>query len=481
MKLDKIDITKTVEETEKLLEDEQGISPALKASLKVLLMIVKLLIGRLGLNSSNSSIPPSQDPNREKKPKGKKKNHPGGQKGHQGHILEKVQDPDIVESIPVDFSKLREGTYTDAGYESRQVIDIEISRVVTEYRAEKVQDETGHIYTADFPDGISRPVQYGMSVKAHAVYLSQYQLIPYHRVEEHFEDWLTIPLSKGSVYNFNLEAFRKLEWFLKILRLKLASAEFLHVDETGINVGGKGHWLHCVSNLSWTYYYPHEKRGSEAMDEMGILPVFKGLLCHDHWKPYYNYDCTHCLCNAHHLRELQRAREMDRHEWAARMKQLLLEASQAVIRANGQLDLKASRNYRTRYRKILEEAEIECPPPDESQRKKGQRGRMKRSKSRNLLERLKSFEDDVLRFMEIEVVEFTNNQGERDIRMMKVQQKISGCFRSMKGAKIHARIKSYLSTCLKNEVGSREALELLFKGRLPAFVVRAGEKMNLLD
>ena len=213
------------------------------------------------------------------------------------------------------------------------------------------------------------------------------------------------------------------------------------------------------------------------MDEMGILPNFKGLLCHDHWKPYYNYDCTHCLCNAHHLRELQRAWEMDKQDGASKMKQLLLEASQAVIQAKGQLTPKEVKKYRMRYRKILKVAEIECPPPDESLRKKGQRGRLKRSKSRNLLERLKSFEDDVLRFMEIEIVEFTNNQGERDIRMMKVQQKISGCFRSMKGAEIHARIKSYLSTCLKNDVGSREALELPFKGELPDFVIQAGEKL----
>ncbi len=137
-----------------------------------------------------------------------------------------------------------------------------------------------------------------------------------------------------------------------------------------------------------------------------------------------------------------------------------------------------AKKFRIRYRKIVEEAEIGRPPPDESQRKKGQRGRMKRSKSRNLLERLKNFEDDVPRFMEDDIVAFTNNQAERDIRMMKVQQKISGCFRSMKGAMIHSRIKSYLSTCLKNGVGSREALELLFYGKLPDFVIHASENLH---
>ncbi len=320
MKLDKIDITASVEETEKLLENEREISPALKASLKVLLLVVKLMVERLGLNSSNSSIPPSQDPNRKKKDKAKKRKKSGGQKGHSGSTLQQISDPDIIEDIEINFSNLPGGSYNDAGFESRQVIDIEISRIVTEYRAQKVQNETGHFYTADFPKGVTRPVQYGGSVKAHSVYLSQYQLIPYNRVEEHFRDWLNISISQGSIYNFNLEAFRKLELFEKLLKLQLVRSDFLHVDETGINIGGKGHWLHCVSNAFWTCYYPHSRRGTEAMDQMGILPIFEGILCHDHWKPYYNYDCTHSLCNAHHLRELQRAWEMDKQEWANEMK-----------------------------------------------------------------------------------------------------------------------------------------------------------------
>ena len=386
-----------------------------------------------------------------------------------------MTDLEEIKDLPLDLSKLPKGTYRNAGYEDRQVIEIEISRLVTEYRAQRLMDENGRIHTAEFPKGVTRPVQYGKSVRAHAVYISQYQLIPYNRVEEHFTDWLRIPISAGSIYNFNLEAFNKLELFERILKSQLIQSKFLHVDETGINVNGKGHWLHYVSNLLWTYYFPHKKRGNEAMDQMGILPNFKGLLCHDHWKPYYNYDCTHCLCNAHHLRELERAWEMDEQKWANEMKKLLLDASQAVVDASGQLAPKDARKYRERYRIILERAEITCPPPDESLRKKGQRGRLKRSKSRNLLEQLKNFEDDVLRFMNVEIVAFSNNQGERDIRMMKVQQKISGCFRSMEGAHIHSRIKSYLSTCMKNGVGSREALELLFRGELPQFIIEACE------
>lgn len=478
MKLENIDITAVINETKELLETEQGIPPVLEVNLRTLLPAVTLLVERLSLNSQNSSIPPSADPNRDKKDKKKDEKKPGGQKEHEGRTLRKVDNPEVIEKISIDRSKLPDGDYKPAGYESRQVIEINISRVVTEYRAEVLKNEKGTLFTADFPKGVLRSVQYGNSVKAHSVYSSQYQLIPYNRLEEHFRDWMGIPISSGSIYNFNLDAFSKLEDFEEILKSRLLELDFLNVDETGINIGGKRHWLHCVSDPLWTYYYPHEKRGNEAMDEMGILPYFKGYLCHDHWKPYYTYDCIHCLCNAHHLRELQRAWEVDEHEWAKELQSLLLEISRAVGDALGQLLPKDVGKFRSRYRRILEKAETECPPPDESQRKKGQRGRLKRSKSRNLLERLKNFEDDVLRFMEVKIVDFTNNRGERDIRMMKVQQKISGCFRSMKGAKIHSRIKSYLSTCKKNGVGSREALELLFNGNLPDFVNQVAEKLN---
>lgn len=180
MKLEKFDITATVKETEKLLENEQGLSHALRANLKVMLLIVTLLAERLGLNSSNSSIPPSRDPNREKKDKGKNDKKPGGQKGHKAHTLQKVEDPDFIKELPIDLSKLPKGKYKNVGFESHQIIEIDISRVVTEYRAEIVEDENGYRYIAEFPKGLKRPVQYGMSVKAHAVYLSQYQLIPYN-------------------------------------------------------------------------------------------------------------------------------------------------------------------------------------------------------------------------------------------------------------------------------------------------------------
>lgn len=428
MKIESIDVEAAIENTRTLLDNDPDVSPSLKSAIEVLLMLVTVLVNKLGLNSRNSSKPPSSDPNRKKKRKESGVRKAGGQKGHVGTTLRKFDTPDQIENIPVDRRTLPRGSYKDVGYESRQVVDIEISRVVTEYRAQILEDANGKRYTASFPEGVSRPVQYGIDVKVHSVYMSQYQLVPYKRIEEDFQDQVGIPISSGTVFNFNYDAYHKLEAFEAIVKSKLIESGLCHADETGININGKRVWLHCVSNPLWSYYLPHEKRGLEAMQDMGVLPHFKGVLCHDHWKPYFRLDCQHALCNAHHLRELERAWDQDKQEWARDMKDLLLQINQTVDDAGGQLEPAESRKFRQTYRELLDKAEIECPPPDESKRI-NKRGRIKRSKARNLLERLRDFETETLRFMDDEHVPFTNNRGENDIRMTKVQQKISGCFR----------------------------------------------------
>jgi transposase len=473
LKIDSIDVDSSINSVKELLKQEKDLSPALRSALEVLLVLVTLLLNRTTLNSKNSSKPPSADPNRKKSSRqGKGERKPGGQKGRNGTTLEPVDDPDEVEVLEIDRRSLPKGPrYREAGYESRQVIDIDISRFVTEYRAQILEDNQGNRFVATFPEGVNRPVQYGLSLKANAVYMSQHQLIPYDRVRDHFQDQMHIPVSAGSVFNFNKEAYDGLASFEQWAKIQLARSDLLHADETGVNIGGKRHWLHCASNASLTWFYPHAKRGLDAMDEMGILPFFKGVLCHDHWKPYYHYDCTHALCNAHHLRELERAWEQDQQQWAREMQTLLLDIATAVADAGGCLPADETKRWRNRYRRLLNKAEAECPPPDEGQRQ-GKRGRLKRSKARNLLERLRDFEQDALRFMEVERVPFTNNQGENDLRMTKVQQKISGCFRSMEGAKIFCRVRSYLSTCRKQGMSATQALALLFQGKDPDFMKR---------
>ena len=471
MKIENIDIEATIKKAEILLGEDKQLSAATKSMFEILILIITLLANRLNLNSTNSSKPPSSDPNRKKQSKSKTGKKAGGQKGHVGTTLKKVDNPDRVEVIEIDRSTLPPGRYRQSGFESRQVFDIDISKVVTEYQAQILEDDKNNRFVAPFPEGVTKAVQYGTDLKAHSVYMSQFQLIPYNRIQDYFADQLYIPISEGSIFNFNQEAFRCLAAFENRVKNELVASNVAHADETGINIGATGHWLHCVSNERWTLYYPHEKRGADAMNDMGVLPTFKGILCHDHWKPYYKYDCTHALCNAHHLRELTRAWEQDGQQWAQKMANLLETINRTVTDAGGVLDAQQSQKYRRKYRALIKQAEIECPEPSRPPNEKGKRGRIKKTKSRNLLDRLRDFEQDTLRFMDNEHVPFSNNLGENDIRMTKVQQKISGCFRSMDGAKIFCRIRSYLSTCRKQGVKSSHALDLLFNGKLPDFLM----------
>jgi len=467
MKIENIDIQATIEKAQLLIREDKQLSAATKSMFEVLILIITLLANRLNLNSTNSSKPPASDPNRKKKPRKKTGKKIGGQKGHVGTTLEKVDNPDRIEEIKIDRRKLPPGDYRQVGFEKRQVFDIDISRVVTEYRAQILEDESGKQFVAPFPEGVRKAVQYGSGIKAHAVYLSQFQLLPYNRVQDYFADQLQIPLSEGSIFNFNKEAHGLLGEFEHRVQTELTAAKLAHADETGINVGGKRHWLHGLSNPLWTLYWPHAKRGTDAMNDMGVLPGFGGILCHDHWKPYFKYDCTHALCNAHHLRELTRAWEQDGQKWALEMQNLLKTINRRVADVGDALDARESQKYRQAYRELLKKADIECPEPI---RPKGKRGRLKKSKSRNLLERLRDYENETLRFMDIDYVPFTNNLGENDIRMTKVQQKISGCFRSMEGARIFCRIRGYLSTCRKQGVSSSRAMRLLFEGKPPDFL-----------
>lgn len=469
MTLGQIDIKAAIADAEKLLKNDPQITPPVRAVMSVLLLVVKLLMTKAGLNSRNSSIPPSQDQNRKREKKSAAKRKAGGQPGRSSTTLKPIKEPDEVQLIKLDRRSLPRGQWHEAGYERRQVIDIRIQRLVTEYRAQILENEQGERYVADFPTGVTRPVQYGDSVKAHAVYLSMFQLLPYERVQTLFADQYGIPLSAGSLVNFNREASERLEPFEGLAREWLLAEALLHADETSLNIDGKRHWLHVLSGSECTLLDLSPKRGTEAMNAMGVLPNFTGTLIHDHWKPYYTYGCTHALCNAHHLRELTYAHEEEGQRWAKNMHKLLLELRDAVEQAGGALTPDEAKRWRTRYRKIIGRGETESPEPMPDTTSP-RRGRVKRSKSRNLLERLRDYEDDVLRFMENTEVPFTNNQGERDLRMTKVKQKISGCFRSEDGARAFCLVRSYLITCQKNNVEPSAALTELFNGNWPDFL-----------
>jgi transposase len=468
MTVENINVEEAIVRVKALIAEEPELSPALKASLEVLLLLVTILANRLGLNSKNSSKPPASDLNRKKELKGPGARKPGGQPGHVGTTLKPFPDPDQVKVVQVDRNTLPKGDYRSVGYESRQVANLDISTFITEWRAEILEDQNGKRFVAPFPKDVTRPVQYGIGVKVNSVYMSQYQLIPYNRIEDHFLDQMGLPISAGTINNFNKDAFERLGFFESWVKEQLALSPLIHSDETGINIGGIRRWLHNVSNDDFTCFYPHAKRGCEAIDEMAILPEYQGIICHDHWKPYFKYGSDHALCNAHHLRELERCVEQDKQKWAEQMIVLLKEINKATHEAGGSLEPSEAERHRKRYRKLLHQADQECPPPDEPEKKK--KGRTARSKARNLLERLRDFENETLRFMEDINVPFSNNRAENDLRMTKVQQKISGCFRSVEGAKIFCRIRSYLSTCRKQGVTASEALSLLFQEKWPAFM-----------
>ena len=470
MSVGNVDVGAALAKVEAMLRRDRSISPAARGMFELLVLIINLMMAKLGVNSSNSGIAPSKDPGR---PRGAKPRtqgtprKPGGQKGHRGTTLEWTPEPDRVEPLSIDRRTIPPGQYSNAGYDARQVVDIVIAKSVVEYRAEILENAKGDRFVAQFPAAVTQRVQYGPGVKSQSVYHSQQQLTPYDRIREYFQDQCGLPVSAGSVFNFNLEAFDRLEPFESFLIEKLISQPVLHADETGIQIDKKLHWLHCLCNDRWTMFFPHTDRGAEADKAMGVLPLFKGKLGHDHWKAYFRFGCDHFLCNAHHLRQLEYASAEDHQRWAVKMKSLLLEIHRAVKDAGGALGSATAARFRRRYRGILTRADRECParPP-----KPGTQRRVAQTKSRNLLERLRDFETETLRFMTDPLVPFTNNPCENDLRMTKVQQKISGCFRSFQGAQIFCRVRGFISTCRKHGIAATVALQALFEGKLSEII-----------
>lgn len=460
MKISGIDIDDTLKRVRKELNEATEISPSFRSLIELLLLIVTILLQRLGYNSSNSSLPPSRDLFKKiesgKKPSGKK---PGAQAGHIGQTLCRFENVDEVIFHRVDECKgcLRDLSQQRADMvETRQVIDMKISLEVIDHKAERKCCDCGHYNSASFPHGVTKAVQYGAGVQALSVYLSQYQLVPVKRIGEFFKDVVGLPLSAGTIVNFNHETANNLKDFENRLRTELIQSQLLHADETGIRVEKENAWIHVVSNDNWTYVFAHEDRSLEAARLMKVLPNFQGALVHDHWKPYLKMSrAKHVLCNAHHLRELKALIEFEHQKWAERMRDLLIEINVEKQRTRGGVAKVKQIRFRKRYRTILTRAEKEFLP---GQKVPGQKGRVKNSTAFNLIRRLREFEEETLRFMVEPSVPFTNNQAERDLRMSKVQQKISGCFRSMTGAETFCRVRSFCSSAKKQNHSAYKVL-----------------------
>ena len=435
---------------------------------------VKELENQLAKNSRNSSKPPSTDGFKKPRPKSLRKKtgrSSGGQPGHPGQTLTMVEKPDIIERHGVARCAACRRSLADQPaerIEKRQVHDLPpIQLVVTEHQAEVKTCSCGHTTKAAFPEGINAPAQYGSLLKAAAVYLKQYQFLPYDRTCELLENLFGCSLSEGTLDNIIRQFDETVKDPVEQIKELIGQAPVVHFDETGSRVEKERWWLHSASTENATYYDIHPKRGGEALEAIGILPGFLGRAMHDFWQPYLGYACDHGLCNAHHLRELTFVHEQHQQEWAGQMKDCLHDIKKAVDHARLAADrLSKSRikHFEARYQRILDDGYAANPLPCQPENASKKRGRKKKTKPGNLLERLDNHREKVLAFMHDFNIPFDNNLAERDIRMMKVQQKVSGPFRSQEGAKAFSRIRSYISTARKNAIGALDAIARVFAG-----------------
>jgi transposase len=458
-----------------VIELVEGLMAGLSEKVEKLESRIAELEGQISKNSRNSSKPPSRDGfgKKTKSLRTKSGRKTGGQPEHPGSTLEWSSEVDVVIEHKVNqcqccgFS-LEENPWQDIV--ARQVYDIPpIVLKVTEHRAEvKSCPCCGLENQAKFPAEANTLVQYGSRLKSMMVYLMDGQLLPFERTCEVLSDILGTKVSEGTIYNTRTQCFNKLELITRNIQLLILASTIVHFDETGLRVNGKLWWLHVACTDGLTYYFVHSKRGQVAMNEMDILPQFEGKAIHDGWPSYADYSCEHFLCNAHHLRELRFIWEHFEQSWAIQMSLLLCTIKSQVDEAqeSGQkgLPLDVINAFEARYQTILEQGftanPIMAPPPDA----KKKRGRTKQSPPRNLLDRLLKSQSSVLGFMYDFEVPFDNNQAERDIRMMKLKQKISGSFRSSDGAEIFCRIRGYISTLKKQGCNVLDALIALFSG-----------------
>ena len=412
---------------------------------------VEQLEDQLKKNSGNSSKPPSTDKAFGPKAKnrslrGKSGKKPGGQPGHKGYTLERSADPDLTIEHRLEFCPQTGRALSDSdiiGTIRRQVFDIpEPKLTVTEhvYFQYAIPGSKQRVH-ARFLKETSAPVQYGSRFGSMLLYLRDYQLIPMARITEFCLDVYGQKISEDTINRFRDPCNENLENFEAVVKARLLESPVLHAEETGIKVGPKLEWLHDLSDQNYTFLHVSDHRGFKAIEEMGVLGNYSGTLVHDCYSSYFKLNCSHALCGTHLIRELKFFIELKSHKWAAQMKDLLYQGLENS-------EVTTQRGWNERYTRIINQAKQEHPYEPDA-RKKGQRGRIAKPPVNNLIERLEKHRESILRYIFEDKVPFTNNQGERDLRMAKVQQKISGTFRTWEGARKFARMRSYISTAKK--------------------------------
>ena len=436
----------------------------------------KELEAQLAKYSANSHLPPSRDFQPKPRPqsvalkRGRPvKRKPGAQAGHAGSTLKMTDEPKWVHAqnlleCPGCGLSLKDTEISHI--ERRQVFDVpvEFKVEVTEYRVEHRHCGGCHqTVGGSFPKDVNAPVQYGPNLRALAAYLMHAQMLPYNRVREVLRELFGVDMGHGTIARINELYFNKLSIAEESAREQLSASLILHVDETGLKNNGEQNWLHVMSNEELTLLVPHQKRGGQAVEEIGVLKNFEGRMIHDHWPPYYKVkNCSHAACNAHHLRELTFVGEDLKEPWALKMKDLLLEMHEKVesAKGKGQNHLQGAllERLERRYDQVLVEAaryhQKILPKPGVLNQGKG------------LMNRLRERRGETLVFMHDFAVPFTNNQAERDLRMAKLKQKVSGTFRTEQGMKDFARIRSYISTARKQNWPVLYALQMAIKDKV---------------
>jgi transposase len=427
------------------------------------------LRSRLNQNSSNSHKPPSSD-GLKKKPalpqtRGKKT---GGQYGHKGKTLEMVSNPDTIIVHHAPFcaccSKVFSASDVEIIVQKRQVFDIPPPRLeVVEHQIGLIRC-CGRAHKGLFPDAVSQPVQYGTKIKALSILLNTDYKIPVEKIEQLFSDIYACSFNESTALSANATCFKALEETEQSIKEEILTAQSAHFDETGMRVEGKLHWFHVASTSLFTYLFVHAKRGKQALDStFSLLKDFKNWAIHDCWQSYFDFDnCSHALCNAHILRELESLKENGT-IWAIEMHTFLLELFHLSQKAT--LILPDKELFIQKYRTICQNADKEEPPPIF-----GKRGKPKNSKGRNLLNRLVQHQDGVLAFVFIQHIPFTNNQAERDIRCLKTKQKVANSFRTIKGAQNYARIQGFVSTLRKHNMNVFDNLVNILNNKKVVFV-----------
>ena len=431
---------------------------------------------RLGKDSSNSSKPPSSDglgkPARAQRRADEQaqRRRPGKQPGAPGAHLAMVAEPDeVVWHTPGRCSQCSADLVLApvTGVEGRQVFDLPRLRLgVVEHRAERRRCACGTITAARFPDDARAAACYGPGVRALVCYLLVHQHLPVDRAAQLLSDVLGASVATGTLAAMVAEGAKRLDGFIEVVRARLAAAPVAHFDETGTRVAGRLHWVHSASTDLLSLFTVHPKRGKVAMDAAGVLPWFGGVAVHDGWSPYWRYlEVRHALCGAHLLRELDAITDEPGQGWAAGMAELLVDVKLLADRARAsgcaRVDDDARARLHGRYERLLADGQAANPPPSAKGR---QPGRTRRSPAARLLARLDAHRDEVLRSLDDSRVPFDNNQAERDLRMVKLQQKISGCWRTLAGAAAFLALRSYLATARKHRMNPLVVLRQLFQG-----------------